>query len=334
MRQAFRPVRTDANPSSWIKTWSCLTFLALVMSGFLAATGLAPAAMGRKPDLVVTQATKFGPPYLKEGRSGTLSFKDVTENKKKRGHDATAEPSRTGMLLVPMNTSGPVPAVKLASRGVPKLRPGHSDRGAASAGVDAHTLKQGAYKVKVCADVKHEVKERNESNNCKRTGNFYVVPSAWTGPVGDTNAVRGVGPVGSAGNAEKWSSSDGLLVFGKYLGGGVFRYDFLGNVGWNDSGVTTGGCKVSGHGEKNFTDAPGVKLDYFDGSYQGKVVTGPVYTISFTPVQGSPYCTASTAPGPFTREILNIKPARNLLFDQKELKGSFSTGGASWRWLF
>jgi hypothetical protein len=304
------------------------------MGSGLAAMGLAPSAVGTgKPDLVVTQATKVGPVYAFKGRSATLGFKDVTKNK----GTATALASRTGMLLVPKNTRTHVSPVKLASRVVPKLRPGHSDRGAASDSVDTEILPLGAYKVKVCADMNHRQRERREGNNCERVGNFYVVKHAWTGPMPTTNAVDGVGGAGSAAGAEKWHSPDGFLIFAKYLGGGIFRYDFVGHVKWKDSGVTTGGCDVSGQGEKFFQSAPGIKLDYFAGTYEGKLVTDRFYTITFTPQPGSPFCDGSTAPGPATREFLNIEP-RDLLFDQNELKGSFSTGGAegatTWRWDF
>jgi hypothetical protein len=300
----------------------------------MAAMGLAPSAIGNaqskpKPDLVVTTAKKSGPSYALKGDDVTLSFKDVTENQ----GDKTAGRSRTGMLLVPKHTRTHVPPVKLASRDVPKLAPGKSDSGKASDTVSTDVLPLGAYKVEVCADVKKQVRERKEGNDCKRAGSFYVVQDVWNA------SVNGVGPDGTAALAEGWESSGATLRFGEYLAGGVFRYDFSGNVTWDDDGTTTGGCKVSGHGEKGFLFEPAIKLDYAGGTYRGKVVTDRFYTISYTPPPGgSPYCNAQTVPGPSHPEIVYIKKPKSLMFDQDELKGRFNIGGAvtgtTWNWDF
>jgi hypothetical protein len=337
MRQGLRPALTGEKRSAWIKKPLALIVLALMLGSVLAATGLAPSAMGnahRKPDLVVTQATKFGPAYAFHNHEVTLSSKDVTKNLKKPRHDATAGRSRTKMFLVPLHSGQPNPArVGLGSRAVPKLAPDHSDRGAASEGFDSSILAFGAYKAKVCADARHQVKERNEDNNCTRAGYFYVVPFGWQGSL-DTDGVKGVGVAAGAAKAEKFHSSDGSLQFGRYLGGGIFLYDFYGTVEWKDSGVNSGGCTVSGQGKKTYGFTPGLRLDYLGGTYHGKVLAGgSFYTISIT---GGFPC-GSTAPGPATKEVLNIGDPMPLLFDQEQLKGSFSTGeaeGATWRWDF
>jgi hypothetical protein len=325
MRHGLGPVQSDAG-SSRIKNWPFLTFLGLVMSGILAATCLAPAAMGRKPDLVVTEAKKFGPAYAVKGKAVTMSFKDVTKNK----GNATAAPSRTGMLLVPMHARAPSPAVKVVQRDVPKLRPGHSDSGAASHAVLTDSLPLGGYKIKVCADVNHRQRERNEGNNCKRTGTFYVVQENWRG------SVNGVGAVGSASGAEKWHTLGAHFDLSKYVGGGKFLYSFTGTVEWTDSGVTTGGCDIDGHGEKTVNPSLGLAMDYLGGAFAAVVATNRFYTITFTPLPNAPFCDAiTTAPGPSTREVLKTKE-RNLLFDQNELKGSSpgDTPLAIWRWDF
>jgi hypothetical protein len=302
--------------------------------------GLAPSAIASghrkpKPDLVVTDATKHGARYAVRGLSDNarLSFKDVTENKKKQGHDAPAGPSETGMFLAPKNAGGGAQALKLASRDVPRLAPGDSDRGGASDTVSVDILPLGAYKVEVCADVKDRVRERNENNNCRRAGSFYVVQDIWSG------SVTGAGAVGSASGAETWQTSDARLSLDEYAGKGVFVYAFTGTVTWNDDGVTTGGCRVSGHGQKSFTLVPSVKLDYSDGNYRGKVSTPAFYPITVSPPpEGSEFCRPNpyTVPGPSTREILNIPTPKTLKFDQNELQGS-SPGGTPrsfWRWDF
>jgi CARDB len=339
MRQGFRPARTEARLSSWIKHRPLPRILALVMGSFLAAMGLATSALAGghhkpphhkpKPDLVATQATKFGPHYAVQGDNVRLSFKDATKNAKKEGHDATAGPSRTGMLLVPDAARDHVSALKLASRAVPKLHPDDSDRGRASDGISTDILPLGRYDIKVCADVKHQVRERNEHNNCRRTGRFYVVQESWRG------GVHGVGVAAGAAGAEKWDSSGAHLDLEQYNGDGVFIYSFSGTVEWNDSGVNSGGCTVSGHDEKAFAGEGFLLLDYADGQYQGNVVTNRFYTISLSGGGGLP-C-SGTVPGPVTREILNIHDPKNLVFDEHELKGTFSTGGAegaTWRWDF
>jgi CARDB len=251
----------------------------------------------------------------------------VTKNK----GDGAAGPSKTGVLLVPKNTRSHAPAFNRTSRAVPKLAPDHSDPGAIVDSLLAD-LPLGAYKVEVCADVKDQVKERNENNNCKRTGNFYVIQESWRG------SVNGVGAVGSASGAETWNTLGAHFDLVKYHGGGQFEYAFTGTVDWNDSGVTTGGCDVSGHGETDFNQPAdmGLALDYFHGEYQALVHTEGFYTITLTPVPNSPYCNGGTALGPATRDILLIKKPADLKFDQNELKGSNpgDTPLSTWKWDF
>jgi hypothetical protein len=317
-----------------------LISIVLVTGAALAATGLAPSAMGRpghhhhrhpgKPDLVIAEARKVGPPYAFKGHDVTLSFRVKTRNVEKKGHDAYSGSSFTRLFLLPSHSRNPAP-LTLNSLEIGLTPPGGSTTLGVHQDISTDILALGSYKVKVCADWKNQVKERNEANNCMRVGNFYVVKQTWQG------SVKGIAAFSNAAKSEKWSSSKARLDFGKYLGGGRFRYDFTGTVGWNDSGVTTGGCSFTGDGVRDFDHLSGPVLDYFDGSYQGKAVTTTFFTVFLTPVPNSPYCTnSSTVPGPTTREIFNIKEPQDLLFDQNELKGSTpgDTPGAIWKWDF
>ena len=315
--------------------WQAPRPLASAIVLALGITGvLAPPSLGKtqkKPDLIVTQARKFGPAYAFQGSNVTLSFRDGTKNRKQTGHDAAAGPSRTAMILVPAHSSDPNPTpLRVAARAVPGLRPDHSHSGAASGAVATSILPLGSYKLLVCADFPPRIKERNEHNNCKRTGNFYVIKESWYG------SVNGVGACCGAARAEKWHTLGAHLDFGEYIGGGIFRYDFNGTVEWNDSGVNMGGCTIDGHGEKAFDHVPGPKLDYFAGTYQGEVpVGGAFYDITLSGGGGFP-C-SSTVPGPVTQQILNIKDPKPLVFDQNALTGQFSTPGAegtTWTWDF
>src|SRR4051812_17782204 len=242
--------------------------LALAVTGALASGPLAPSALGKpqgKPDLTIAHAAKGGD-YAFEDKDATLQFQDVTRNAKKPGHDATSSASRTGVFLIPLHSSDPNPGrLRVGSRRVPGLRPGHSDSGSGAGTLSPGILPLGAYKVLVCADVQKRIKERNEGNNCKRAGSFYVVRQVWRG------SVSGVGPCCGAARAEEWHSLGAHLDFGEYLGRGVFRYDFIGTVEWNDAGVNMGGCTIDGHGETALNHAPGPNLDYFAGLYQGQV---------------------------------------------------------------
>jgi hypothetical protein len=69
---------------------------------------------------------------------------------------------------------------------VPKLAPGKSKTGASSFLEHFPPIfDYGTYKTQICADAgsPHKVKERNEKNNCKSMGPFYVIPAHLKGTV-------------------------------------------------------------------------------------------------------------------------------------------------------
>jgi hypothetical protein len=311
-----------------------LVVLTLAITAVLAATPLAPPAMGKakpRPDLIVTKAVRIagGDEYAFKGKDGTLKLRFVTKNARNRGHDAAAHPSRTGIFLVPAHSSDPSPnRLKLGSRQVPGLAPGDSHKTTASEVVSTAILPLGAYKVLVCADVdRPRINERSESNNCRQAGNFYVAQESWRG------SVNGIGSANGAARAETWKTLGAHFDFGTYFGGGVFFYDFFGTVTWNDHGVNSGGCTVDGHGEKTFDHVPELVLDYNAGTYKSKVHIDRFYTITLSGGGGLP-C-SGTPPGPANQDILSIPASTPLVFEQNRLNGQYSTGGGegtTWNW--
>lgn len=333
MRQLLRPARTNAKPASWI-TKPLLRLFILVAGSVLVGMGLAPSAIAtigpKAPDLKVTHAKFVGPAYAFKNETVRLGFKDETTMNE---GDATARKSLTGMFLVSINRSGAEQQARLASstREVPRLKPNHwSGKGSASASYSMKSVPLGAYAVKVCADVNETSGELDKRNNCKEVGHFYVIKRVWTGaaPV----SVHGVGLVGSAADAEKWKGK-GDLSFGEYLGDGVFGYDYSGTGSWTDKGTTTYGCAISGAGAKNFEKAPGIDLDYLNGTYSGVVRTPSFYKYSSGP-GGNPFCPSDTYNGPYTREFLKIGGHHKLEFGQTALTGTFSESQVTWKWDF
>ncbi len=151
--------------------------------------------------------------------------------------------------------------------------------------------------------------------------------------------MSGVGGCCGAAKAEKWhSNGTAHLSFGKYLGNGVFRYDFNGVMQWTVSGVNQGGCTLSGSGTKPVDEnntGPGIKLAYGSGHYVGtETLNQTFFTIFFTGGGGFP-CSGMDQ-GPKNLDFLQIH-RQALLYDQKELKGrSADVGaeGATWKWSF
>jgi hypothetical protein len=349
MRQGLRLVRTDAKPSAWIKHRPVLTFLALAIGSVLAATGLAPSAMGQgghhrhrhhgKPDLKIARAEVQGPRYLIKGGSDEVSFhfEDVTKNV----GNATAPPSRTGLWLVPLHQGRGTVRYFIAGRDVSKLRPSDSDRGRGR-GSTGTGLQLGAYVLKVCADSRDpitggrgRVRESSERNNCSTGRRFYVIKRTWDG------SLSGRGGIGSAAGAERWHSTGAHLSFQEYLGDGVFRYSFGGIVHWTDDGVNTIGCHLDGGGTKAVDEGnsgPGVKLEYGDAVYLGtESLQARFYTIyqSGTDMFGDDCAANPLVGGPSNVDFLQIH-RRSLVFDQNELTGSSpgDTPLGIWRWDF
>jgi hypothetical protein len=307
--------------------------LALAMAGAFSVVGLAPSAIGEenqkkpklRPNLVVADAHAGGSKYTLLNLDATLSFKDVTMNK---GH-ATARHSQTAMYAVPMFAGRHPNPLEVASRSVPKLHPHNADRGSASDTTDPDLFPTGAYKLVICADARNVVRESNE-HNCVPTGRkFYVIAEDYQG------SLNGDGGGGGAANLEQWQSAVAHLSFGKYLGDGVFRYDFDGQINWTDAGTGSGGCTWSGgSGRSSATWEGGIRLNYADAKYNGTVEAPDDFSYPISISGGFP-C-GGTADGPLYPDFLTI-PRRPLVFGQDELKGKFAEPGPespTWEWDF
>jgi CARDB len=328
MWQGVRPTRTEADRCPAISTRRVAVVLALAV-GMLATLFAQPASARKRPNLDVIHAEgSSSPRYVFPGVSARFSFEDVTKNK----GDAPARRSVTAYFLNP--EFGGRHSYEVASRKIPRLSPGDSDRGHASESIDTAELPLGTYELQACADATDRVRESRE-HNCQSTGKeFYVVKDDWTG------SASGVGGVGSAAKAERWHSSGvAHLGFDKYLGDGVFRYAFSGVVQWTDNGINTIGCHLSGSGTQPVDEdnsGPGIKLKYGDGIYQGtESVYKRFYKIYFTGINMFGEDCTQAVDGPANPDFLQIH-RESLLFDQDELKGSSpgDTPGGIWRWDF
>jgi hypothetical protein len=301
--------------------------VALATAAAVSAAGLAPPAPAKpRPNLVVAAAHAHGQKYTFSGSDATLSFQAVTKNK----GDATARHSQTVLYAAPLFAGKHAHRREVAARSVPKLRPGATDKGTTSATTDPDKFPPGAYDLIACADARNVAHESNE-RNCLATGKrFYVVPESWKGDLHGSGGAAGIADL------ENWKSLSADLVMDKYLGDGVFRYTFQGDVQWIDDGINPSGCTWSGAGELN-TDAagPGILLGYGHGNYQGTIEHEPFYPITISGPPGFGFCDGTTD-GPVISEFLMI-PRRHLRFDQHGLHGQFDEGGAEgtgWLWDF
>ena len=319
----------DGRGGASIDEGRAIVVLALAI-GVLASVFAQPAIARKRPNLdVINAEASVSPRYVFPGVDAGFTFEDVTKNK----GTATAGRSVTAYLLV-AEFDARHREYTVASRSVPRLRPGESDRGGKSKEIGTRTLPLGAYELQVCADEKEQVRESSEQN-CENTGKeFYVVQQDWQG------SISGVGAVGSASMAERWHSS-GHLGFDRYLGDGVFRYTFSGVVQWTDNGVNTIGCHLTGSGTQPVNEGnsgPGVKLMYGDAIYLGtEALYKRFYKIYQSGIDmfGEDCAAKPLVDGPVSPDFLQIH-RRSLVFDQKELKGSSpgDTPGAIWRWSF
>lgn len=316
-------------------SFRCGVSAAATVAFMLVFAGFAPLALARagdrpQPDLVITNARAGGSQYAFKGVDATLNVHYATKNKGR----ARAGQSRSVTVLVPEFAGRHPRKHELRAHRVPALRPGDSDGGGGTIDFSTGDLPLGAYDIQVCADYFDKVNEEHEGNNCTSTDReFYVVKEDWEG------SVSGDGVVAGAPHGEKWHSGQADLVFGKYLGGGAFRYDFSGVIQWTDNGTNSGGCTYTGSGTKRVNESnsgPGITLDYGKANYRGtEALDSRFYTIF---VSGFSYCTKNLQ-GPVAVDFMQIpaQPVRPLRFDQNELTGTFSepgVEGTTWNWDF
>lgn len=311
--------------------------LALVIAPLLTAAALAPSAAAKdkqkRPDLEITRAVARGTDWVFDGAQGvaSFSFQDVTENTGKAG----ARPSVTAYYLDP-RFGGLATRYRLESRRVSRLGPGDRDPGGARVTIDTSDLPLGAYALEICADDEKQVREEKDGKfaNCDITGRrFYVVKDDWQG------SIEGVGSSTDIADLEQWQSQGvAHLSLGKYLGHGVFRYDFAGTVEWITDGVNINSCRWSGSGSQAIDEtnsAPGIRLKYGDGRYLGTVaLNARFYTITISS-EFNPEICSNTTPGPAFLDFLTIGP-RDLSFNQNQLMGRFNDRvfDITWKWDF
>lgn len=228
----------------------------------MAATAQArPGPRPKKPDLVVTPGNLSGTPY---GFVGAIDNEWTGKTKNKGRKQAGRSTTRVYL----QHTGRRVNFVRV---GVPKLEVGEDFKDTARA-VAPNGIKTGEYALQVCADATDEVRESNESNNCRLVGSpkqFFISFRSWTG------SLRGKGELPGGGTAvEDWSSANVAWTFAGYQDPGLFVYNPTGTVTSIDSGVTTGNCTVIGNGSSPISSGALI-LDYPSASYTASANVNP-----------------------------------------------------------
>jgi hypothetical protein len=220
----------------------------------------------------------------------------------------------------------------LTDRFVPALGPGESHK-ARSSSDQPITAPLGAYRLEVCVDTKHQVRESNEKNNCEflpRPSEFYVIAQTWFGSLSGIKTLADEA-------IETWRSTDASFDVELRHGRGLFSYLFSGTVKWSDSGSYGGGCVQSGTGTRTYSDDDSLGelvVDYGNETYTSTDLTelgGPFYTIDITCPHGH-----STFNGPYQPQFWNPSPdgaAVPMPFGSRELSGSPShMANVTWVW--
>jgi hypothetical protein len=307
----------------------------VVVATVALAAAAQPAVAGKKarPDLVIVDGGLAGDDHAIPGEKNVLRLADETEN---RGYRA-AGPSRTGVSF-----SAPRPFDDEFShdgftRRVRKLKGFVGDASAKisrSPKLEFRGLPPGAYRMTICADVRDQVKERNEKNNCLtvRDSHLFITKRTWAGTLGGTYS-HGTGDL-----RDSWASSEASLHLADYLGDGRFFYHFGGTVTWTTSGTDAAGCNWSGTGTEVFTpsEEPGdVLLDLDAGEYQGSLTAGIEYPTSAQCPGGS-----RSSIGPDSTVFLSTtadgaRGPHPFPFGTEALAGTSSLGStAAWSWDF
>jgi hypothetical protein len=197
-----------------------------------------------KPDLVVTKArlaTKSGHDWVARGDTVKLHWQHRTTNAGK----GAAGPSHTALRLV----SPAGGAVRLDTKRVSPLpaSAGEGWKGDVTTTFD-DTYSFGTYRPTLCADVRDEVAEKHEDNNCKQAKRFSVVPSELTG------RITGTAPFNSSGFpgvTMSWEGDVDVLLSDRQPDSatGEFDYVLAGSMTYTLSGTDgSTGCAWSGSG--------------------------------------------------------------------------------------
>jgi hypothetical protein len=285
---------------------------------------------GPKPDLVVERrGTTAGQEYLFRNEDGRASFTDRTANVEK----VTAGKSRTALVLI---HAPEVDRTVVASRAVPKLKKEGSDFGI-GADTFGGNLPPGEYFAFVCADIKDDVKEKKEGNNCLALPErVYIIARAWDGQL------NGSGPtVAGDGVTETWSSSDASLRFVEYLGDGQFTYAFRGSVTYSISGTDSDGCAYSGSDTFNVSgegEVGNLTLDHRREEYYGNAGV-PLSSFTWTLVCEGFSQDYLEGPLSWAQAFIDVNPqddgVQPLPFGSRLLAGSSTDEfGSQFLWFF
>ena len=145
----------------------------LALLGLLALiAGTAPlqsaGAVIRRPDLAVASVTN---PPMTVVRGAALPLTTVVKN----GGRAKAGPSTLRFYISKNRTKGATDKKLQQVRSIPGLLPGKTSKGKTTLRLPA-TLAAGGFYIVACADDLKKVRESNETNNCKASRGFDLVP--------------------------------------------------------------------------------------------------------------------------------------------------------------
>jgi hypothetical protein len=309
----------------------------LIAAGIVVATAsfaaAQPALAGKqaRPDLQIVDGgiEDFAIP----GEKNVIRFSDETENFGYR----SAGPSHTGIRFEALPPNDKEFKHKGFERRVRKLKGFVGDSSAKtskSPKLEFDGLPIGAYRAEICADVRDEVKERNEKNNCvaaDRGSRLYLTRRTWTGSLGGSYR-RGSGDL-----RDTWSATDATLELADFEGAGRFAYHFSGTVNWATTGTDAAGCAWSGGAAEAFGGGsePGdVLIDMDAGEYFGNLAST---NLEYATTGQCPTGTRSGL-GPEWVDFLSTAAGgaggRPFPFGAEALTGTSSEGTTTWSWDF
>jgi hypothetical protein len=235
----------------------------------------AHAAKGRgKPDLAITAARVTGKQYAFKGDRFSLKVTAWTKNLRTRRNHRRAGPTLTRIYL---RHGGD--RYELDQHAVPGLAPGADDQAEVRV-VTRNRYPAGEYRVEICADVKSEVREADEDNNCTTARSFRHVYSAYYGYIG-TAGGTGPGPTFNNNTSENWRHSQRLAFVwsGQYIAG-AFRYEPEGGTVRYTTQGTDNNCHFSGSRTLRLAAKSTITVDWHKETYVAAVSPAGHYRIT------------------------------------------------------
>lgn len=313
-----------------------LRFAALVSATLAVFTTAAqPALAGKqaRPDLVIAEGALTGRDYAIPGEENVLRLTDETAN---MGYRAAGK-STTGVSFSAPKSSGENAKPQGFTRPVRKIKGFVGDsslKTTRSPVLRFPGIPLGAYDVTICADVRDQVKERNERNNCLtgRDSHLFVTKRTWSG------TLAGSAPARSGSLRDDWSSTDGTLELSGYRGDGEFSYNFGGTVTWATSGTDAADCTWSGSGSETFSARSDEHGDLFlDLDPDGYQATLSGFEIEY-PTSGQCPTGPRTSTGPDNTTFLDTGAGgggpQPFPFGSEAIAGTSGGAAGSWAWDF